>query len=104
MGNARASLPERPPISVASLQSSSERGVQAATAEEVAHLIERAGLNAVILHEKPNAGRTIIEKFEKHGGSAGFAVVLLTPNDVGGPNREQPRPRARQNVIGEMFW
>jgi putative tryptophan/tyrosine transport system substrate-binding protein len=30
MGNARASLPERPPISVASLQSSSERGVQAA--------------------------------------------------------------------------
>ena len=31
MGNARASLPERPPISVASLQSSSARGVQAAT-------------------------------------------------------------------------
>ena len=71
---------------------------------EVAHLIERAGLNAVILHEKPNAGRTIIEKFEKHGGSAGFAVVLLTPDDVGGPNRGDLRPRARQNVIGEMFW
>jgi putative DNA primase/helicase len=33
MGNARASLRERPPISVASLQSSSERGVQAATAD-----------------------------------------------------------------------
>src|SRR5262249_18723493 len=44
---------------------------------EVARLIERAGLNAVILHEQANAGRTIIEKFEKHGGSAGFAVVLL---------------------------
>ena len=71
---------------------------------EVAHLIERAGLNAVILHEKPNAGRTIIEKFEKHGGSAGFAVVLLTPDDVGGPSRGDLRPRARQNVIGEMFW
>jgi hypothetical protein len=33
MGNARASLRERPPISVASLQSSLERGVQAATAD-----------------------------------------------------------------------
>jgi len=33
MGNARASWRERPPISVASLQSSSERGVQAATAD-----------------------------------------------------------------------
>ena len=71
---------------------------------EVARVIERAGLNAVILHEQPNAGRTIIEKFEGHGGSAGFAVVLLTPDDVGGPDREQLRPRARQNVIGEMFW
>jgi len=71
---------------------------------EVAHLIERAGLNAVILHEQANAGRTIIEKFEAHGGSAGFAVVLLTPDDVGGPDREHLQPRARQNVIGEMFW
>src|SRR6516225_7792305 len=71
---------------------------------EVARLIERAGLNAVILHEKPNAGRTIIEKFEKYAGLAGFAVVLLTPDDVGGADRERLRPRARQNVIGEMFW
>src|SRR5262249_56145568 len=53
---------------------------------EVARLVERAGLNAVILHEQPNAGKTIIEKFEHHGGSAGFAVVLLTPDDVGGPD------------------
>jgi predicted nucleotide-binding protein len=71
---------------------------------EVARLIERAGLNAVILHEQANEGRTIIEKFEKHGESAGFAVVLLTPDDIGGPDRENLRPRARQNVIGEMFW
>lgn len=71
---------------------------------EVARLIERAGLKAVVLHEQPNAGRTIIEKFEAHGGAAGFAVVLLTPDDVGGTGAEQLRPRARQNVIGEMFW
>jgi predicted nucleotide-binding protein len=76
---------------------------------EVARVIDRAGLKAVILHEQPNAGRTIIEKFEAPGGSAGFAVVVLTPDDVGGPRaapgeQQELRPRARQNVIGEMFW
>ena len=50
---------------------------------EVARFIETAGLRAIILHEQANAGRTIIEKFEAHGGEAGFAVVLLTPDDVG---------------------
>jgi predicted nucleotide-binding protein len=48
---------------------------------EVARLIERAGLNAVILHEQPNAGQTIIEKFERHAGLVGFAVIVLTPDD-----------------------
>jgi predicted nucleotide-binding protein len=71
---------------------------------QVARLIERAGLNAVILHEQPNAGRTIIEKFEAHGGAAGFAVIVLTPDDVGGPDKDHLLGRARQNVIGEMFW
>jgi hypothetical protein len=71
---------------------------------DLARLIERAGLNAVILHEQPDGGRTIIEKFEAHGGLAGFAVVLLTPDDVGGPDADHLQPRARQNVIGEMFW
>jgi predicted nucleotide-binding protein len=72
--------------------------------KDVARVIERAGLNAVVLHEQTNGGRTIIEKFEKHGGSAGFAVVLLTPDDVGGTDHSNLRPRARQNVIGEMYW
>jgi predicted nucleotide-binding protein len=71
---------------------------------EVARLIERAGLKAIILHEQPNAGATIIEKFEAHGSAAGFAVVVLTPDDMGGPSADKLQPRARQNVIGEMFW
>jgi predicted nucleotide-binding protein len=71
---------------------------------EVARTIERAGLNAVILHELPNAGQTIIEKFERHAGLVGFAVIVLTPDDVGGPDASELHPRARQNVIGEMFW
>jgi hypothetical protein len=71
---------------------------------EVARLIERAGLNAVILHEQPNQGRTVAEKLEDHGGAAGFAVVILTPDDVGGPDKDHLQPRARQNVVGELFW
>jgi predicted nucleotide-binding protein len=71
---------------------------------QVARFLERAGLNPIILHEQKNAGRTIIEKFEHHGTVAGFAVVLLTHDDVGGPNEKELQPRARQNVIGEMFW
>ena len=47
-------------------------------------------------------GRTIIEKLEGHS-SVGFAVVLLTPDDVGrSAETEHLRPRARQNVILEL--
>jgi hypothetical protein len=70
---------------------------------QVARFLER-GLNPIILHEQKNAGCTIIEKFEHHGTVAGFAVVLLTRDDVGGPNERELQPRTRQNVIGEMFW
>jgi predicted nucleotide-binding protein len=71
---------------------------------EVARLLERAGLDVKILHEQPNGGHTIVEKFEEHATAAGFAVVLLTPDDVGGPVGGLMKPRARQNVVGEMFW
>src|SRR5262249_7728075 len=60
---------------------------------EVARLIERAGLNAVILHEQPNQGRTVAEKLEDHGGAAGFAVVIMTPDDVGGPDKDHLQQR-----------
>lgn len=73
---------------------------------EVARLLERLDFTAVILHEQPNRGRTIIEKFENYS-DVGFAVVLLTPDDVGGlapSGDEKPDlvARARQNVIFEM--
>ena len=71
---------------------------------EVARTLERAGLKVTILHEQPNAGRTIMEKFEDHAGTAAFAVVLLTPDGEGGPVGGPMKPRARQNVVGEMFW
>src|SRR5579859_1723306 len=46
----------------------------------VARTIEKLGLEAIILHEQPNTGKTIIEKFEQHS-DVSFAVVLLTDDD-----------------------
>lgn len=96
--------PENAAIDVASDEIFIVHGHDAAAKNEVKSFIQLAGLNPVILHEQPNSGRTIVEKFERYGGAAGFAVVLLTPDDVGGPNRGELRPRARQNVVGELFW
>lgn len=71
--------------------------------EAVARLIEKVGLKALILHEKPNKGRTIIKKFEDYS-NVGFAVVLLTPDDLGAELKDSKnlKPRARQNVILEL--
>jgi predicted nucleotide-binding protein len=74
--------------------------------QSVARVIEKFGLKAVILHEQPNAGQTIIEKFEQNS-DVGFAVVLLSPDDVGRKHdekQEDERPRARQNVILELGY
>lgn len=71
--------------------------------QEVARFLERLELRAIVLHEQPDAGRTLIEKFEAYS-DVGSAVVLLTPDDVGSPQNRQSeaRPRARQNVIFEL--
>lgn len=71
--------------------------------EACARTIERMGLEAVILHEQANKGKTIIEKFEEYS-DVGFAVVLMTPDDMGGLKGEEPQNRARQNVVFELGY
>ena len=74
----------------------------------VARFVENLGIEATILHEQANRGQTIPEKFEEHAGDAGFAIILLTPDDVGASKDESNnlKPRARQNVVLELgyFW
>ncbi len=71
---------------------------------EVARFLLQQGFEVIILHEMPNSGRTIVEKFEDYS-DVGFAVVLLTADDRGGSIKtETLQPRARQNVIFELGY
>lgn len=78
-------------------------GRDEAAKAQVARVVERLGYRPVILNEKPNKGRTLIEKFEEEA-DVGFAIVLMTPDDLGSLAGEEPTPRARQNVILELGY
>jgi predicted nucleotide-binding protein len=67
--------------------------------------LRKLDLKPIILHEQPDKGKTIIEKFMDNANEASFAIVLLSPDDMAYPKGESPdnaRPRARQNVVLEL--
>ncbi len=73
--------------------------------QSIARVLEKLGLKPLILHEQPNGGRTVIEKFMDYGEIVSFAVILLSPDDIAYQVGEDPtvaRYRARQNVILEL--
>lgn len=73
---------------------------------KVARFVNKLELEAIILDEQANEGMTIIEKFEQHAKNAGYAIVLLTHDDMGYP-KDTPsniKPRARQNAIAELGY
>jgi len=84
------------------------------TKQTVARFLEKLDLDVVILHERPDKGKTIIEKLESNSSEVdiGYAVVLLTPDDVGRANLKPNKSnslqmlyyRARQNVIFELGY
>lgn len=80
----------------------------------VARYLEALDLDVIILHERPDGGHTVIEKFE-HESNVGFAVVLATADDVAqsvmglekstdGISRDDLEARARQNVVFELGY
>lgn len=73
----------------------------------VARTLDKLGLEPVILHEQPNRGRAIIEKFEDYSETISFAIILLSPDDKGCEANTFPESakfRARQNVILELGY
>jgi hypothetical protein len=80
-------------------------GHDAEIRHQVVRVLEKStGRDAIVLHEQPSGGRTILEKFEQHAEVAAYAVVLLTADDEGGPlaKPDERRPRGRQNVVFEL--
>jgi predicted nucleotide-binding protein len=73
---------------------------------ELARMLERLGLEALVLHEQPNQGKTIIEKLERDAAGTTFAVALLSGDDVGYAKSkvDDAKPRARQNVVLELGY
>jgi predicted nucleotide-binding protein len=61
---------------------------------------DRCHLDPLVLHELPNVGTTVIEKLEKYGRTADYAVLILTADDI----TKDGEVRARQNVIQELGW
>lgn len=78
---------------------------------EVELFLKEIGLESIILHRQPDKGQTIIEKFENNS-DVGYAMILLTPDDMGYPSTEESKSeterekhfRARQNVIFEFGY
>ena len=81
-------------------------GQDDAAKESVARFLEKLGLNPIILHEQPNKGMTIIEKFESNATKCDYAIVIMTPDDIGF-SKISPKnkfSRSRQNVILELGY
>ena len=63
-------------------------------------------LEPIVLMDKSNQSKTVIEKFEKNTLNVGYAFVILTPDDIGYLNEksQKPKPRARENVLLELGY
>lgn len=72
---------------------------------ETEGILYRAAFEPIVLNRLNNSGMTLIEKFEKYS-DVQYAVVLLTPDDVGSIYDKDLNPnlqfRARQNVLFEL--
>ena len=91
-------------------------GQDAELKAQVARFVGELDLEPVVLSEQASGGsKTIIEKIEEHD-EIGFAIVLLTPDDLGTTEKavedaedeeaavEALNHRARQNVVFELGY
>jgi len=62
--------------------------------------LTRGELQDIILHERPDKNRTVIEKLIEEGANASYVIALLSPDDV----QEDGTVRARQNVLLEIGY
>lgn len=72
--------------------------------QSVARIIEKQGIEAIILSEQANKGCTIIEKFEAYSDVSGV-ICLFTADDFGRAKKDSSdNTQARQNVVLETGY
>lgn len=72
--------------------------------QSVARIVEKQGIEAIILSEQANQGNTIIEKCEQYSDVSG-AICLFTADDLAkAKSGDTMQPRARQNVVFEAGY
>jgi predicted nucleotide-binding protein len=76
---------------------------------EVEAFLRKLKLDVIVLKDEPSGGKTLIEKFEANAEKAIYAVVVLTPDDLGAAKADAVdpknlKPRARQNAIFELGY
>ena len=75
--------------------------------DSVARFVTDLELKPIILQEQPDKGDTVIEKLERCSSNVGYAIALVTPDDIGtlkDIEDDEPNPRARQNVVFELGY
>ena len=74
--------------------------------EGIARFVIDLELKPIILQEQPDKGNTVIEKLERCSSNVGYAIALVTSDDIGALNQEEDElnPRARQNVVFELGY
>jgi predicted nucleotide-binding protein len=80
--------------------------------DEVQQYLQTRGIRSVILSQVAGGSQSLLLKFLTHAGQATFAIVLMSPDDVGASRRQYEnaerggtqtlRYRARENVILEL--
>jgi predicted nucleotide-binding protein len=73
---------------------------------DVTQTLQKLDLDPILLHEKPNRGRTLIKKIDDYT-HVSFAVVLVSPDDLAYPKEKTPdeaKYQANQNVIFELGY
>jgi predicted nucleotide-binding protein len=69
---------------------------------ELRNFLRDLDFEPIILHERPDGGKTIYSKLLGEASDVGYAFILLSPDDRGGKaDTDEFMPRARQNVVFE---
>lgn len=81
-------------------------GHDQAMKESVARCLDKLELEPIILHERSDQGRNVLQKLQDESSDVSFAVVLLSGDDtcIDKNNPSNIKTRARQNVILELGY